>query len=311
MRESDLLQHIYAHNTSLPTNITIPPGDDMAAVRIGHTDVLVATDQLVDGVHFDLATTTLQRIGRKAITRNLSDVAAMAALPAGAVAAGSLPRDFSKERADELFDAMRTTAESYKCPLVGGDITIYDGPLHLTVTVFAFSSGMPPVTRAGAQVGDTICVTGNLGGSLEDVDGYIHHLDFEPRIAIARKLASIPDMHVHSMIDLSDGLAKDLGHLMRAANLSCTLDAIRLPISPSAKAASKHGRPEWEHALADGEDYELCFTCASVETNKVDGVPVTAIGTVTEAREHAIEIKHADGTTQPITDLGWEHSAEQ
>ena len=153
MRECDLLEHIYQANTTLPQTVTIPPGDDMAAVRFCRMSALVTVDQIADGVHFDSAKTPIEKIGRKAITRNLSDVAAMAAMPVGAVVAGCLPRDLGKEQANKLFDTMRCVAESHQCPLIGGDITIWDRPLVLTVTVIASPDGIRPLLRSSATVG--------------------------------------------------------------------------------------------------------------------------------------------------------------
>src|SRR5690606_30452530 len=122
------------------------------------------------------------KVARKAITRNLSDVAAMAARPSGAVVAASLPRDFGEARANELFDHMRKTAEAFGCPLFGGDLAMWDHPLLLSVTVLAEPAETAPVLRSGAKVGDIIYVTGQLGGSLQNVAGRCHHLDFEPRL---------------------------------------------------------------------------------------------------------------------------------
>src|SRR5690606_22827647 len=133
----------------------------------------------------ELATASLERIARKAITRNLSDVAAMAGIPAGAVVAASLPEDFTSDQARRLFDAMREVAGQYDCPLFGGDIAVWPGRLLLSVTVLATSrADVGPIRRAGAQAGDVLFVSGELGGSLQDVAGRVHHLDFEPRLAL-------------------------------------------------------------------------------------------------------------------------------
>ncbi len=158
----------------------------------------------------------------------------MAALPVGAVAAACLPRDFSAARANELFDHMRRVAESYHCPLIGGDISVWDHPLLLSVTVLAEPAGIEPVLRRGAAAGDMVCVSGSLGGSLIAHEGRMHHLDFEPRIGLARQLAGSPATRPNCMIDLSDGLARDLGHLCDAAGLSAELWADKLPISAAA-----------------------------------------------------------------------------
>jgi len=313
MRELDLLSHIYRSNPSLPAGVAIPPGDDMGAVAVGGGQVLVTVDQVADGVHFDLTTDPIVKIGRKAITRNLSDVAAMAAKPVGAVAAACLPRDFGEERAKSLFDVMRATAESYDCPLIGGDISIWDQRLILTVTVFAEPGGIDPVLRSGAQVGDTIYVTGSLGGSLlmlDDPPGYTHHMDFTPRIELARKLASDPATRPHAMIDLSDGLGQDLARLCERSGVSAVIDSGSLPISAAAHLAAKaSGCPAWRHAMGDGEDYELCFTAPSGRLpGHIDGVPITPIGSIAADKAGSrVTLRLPDGSVVDAAGLGWEH----
>jgi thiamine-monophosphate kinase len=313
MRELDLLSHIYRANPALPDGVTIPPGDDMGAMAIGGAAVLVTVDQVADGVHVDLATTPIEKIGRKAITRNLSDVAAMAARPVGAVAAASLPTGFGEDRAEALFDAMRATAKDYHCPLIGGDISTWDQRLILTVTVFADADGIDPVLRRGAQVGDAVYVTGVLGGSLVELDsppGYVHHLDFTPRIALARLLAGDRTTRPNCMIDLSDGLGQDLTRLCEQSGVGAELDTSRLPISDAAKlAAQRSGSPPWRHALGDGEDYELCFTAPPNRIPaSVGGVPVTSIGRIIAAGDVArVTARLPDGKAVDMEGLGWEH----
>ncbi|MEM6853917.1 MAG: thiamine-phosphate kinase [Planctomycetota bacterium] len=288
MRENDLLQHVYAANAALPGSVTIRPGDDMGAVDFGGSSLLVAVDQVADGVHFELAHTPIEKIGRKAITRNLSDVAAMAAKPTAAVAAVCLPRDFGEANATALFDAMRRTAEAFACPLVGGDISMWDGQLLISVTVFAEpwrdAEGQPltPVQRRGARPGDAIYVTGELGHSF--LTG--HHLDFTPRLELAHHLVAHAGgkNRPTAMIDVSDGIAQDLPRLVEHAEVHARILPIRdHPSSP--------GREAWQHALGDGEDYELMFTApedadiphAFGDDDDEDQVLITRIGTVTDA----------------------------
>lgn len=314
MRESTLLQHVYASNAALPATVTLPPGDDMGAFRLGGQTVLVTVDQLADATHFNLATATIEQVGRKAITRNLSDVAAMAAKPVGAVVAVSLPRDFGEARATRLFDAMRATAAAFDCPLMGGDIAMWPHPLLISVTVFAEPAGVEPVLRRGSVAGDGIYVTGRIGGSSENVEGYTHHLDFTPRIEVARKLASDARTRPHAMIDLSDGMARDLGHLCKAAGLRAHVDAARLPIAPGAHELSKKtGHPAWRHAVGDGEDYELLFTAPmGAIPAEVDGVLITCVGTMQPREgedEPAIRLELPGGSVADLTDVGWEHHA--
>jgi thiamine-monophosphate kinase len=236
----------------------------------------------------------------------------MAAKPAGAVVAACLPRDFGSDRAKELFDHLRRVAEHFDCPLIGGDISMWDHPLLLGVTVLADPAGIPPVKRGGAQPGDAIFVTGELGGSMENVDGHVHHLDFEPRIELARVLAGNADTRPRCMIDLSDGLASDLNHLCRAAGLSAEIHANDLPLSAAAYAAAHRDlRPLWRHAVGDGEDYELCFTtsadAAARMPAEISGVMVTRIGTMTPpGGEPAVTIRLPLGQSERL-DGGWEH----
>jgi thiamine-monophosphate kinase len=282
---------------------------------VGEAEVLVTVDQIADGVHFRLADTPIGKIGRKAVTRNLSDVAAMGALPVGAVAAACLPRGWGEDRATALFDALRTTAAAYDCPLFGGDVAMWDNPLLISVTVLARTGGVPALLRRGALAGDAICVTGELGGSLEPWEGRLKHLDFEPRLRVARLLASDRFFRPHAMIDISDGLGRDLGHICRASGVAAELRAAALPISPAAIAlAERTGLQPWQHALADGEDYELCFAVApdAPLPTEIDGVAITKIGVVTaapaEARKPLVFIRTPEDVLQPVDGGGWEHT---
>ena len=205
--------------------------------------------------------------------------------------------------ADRLLHAIRETAAAYDAPLIGGDTATADGPLTLSVTVLAHADGVEPVRRTGARPGDAIYVTGLLGGSLHPYEGKTHHLDFEPRVDLARTLAAGPETRPTAMIDLSDGLARDLPHLTQSAEIKAHL----LPVSPVARQIkARDGRPGWLHAVADGEDYELLFTAntdASIP-RQIDGVPITRVGEVTDG-EGIILIDGAERVH--LEGLGWEH----
>ena len=314
VRESTLLEYICGHDRSWPPDVAIPPGDDLALVRIGDADVLMGTDQVADGIHFDLTDCPLALVARKALTRNLSDVAAMAARPVCAVAATMLPRTFEQAKAEELVDHLHRVAGVFHCPVVGGDVAIWDGPLQLSVTIIAEPDGITPVRRVGAQADDVICVSGRLGGSLETVDGAAHHLTFEPRIALARCLAGDAAMRPGCMIDLSDGLAIDLERLCTASGLGAEVAVERLPIAEAAHIAEKRdGRPAWEHAVGDGEDYELLFTLSPQQAEQLlpfvhDGVAVTDVGRMRGgASGISVGFHLDDGSVRGRDDLGWEH----
>ena len=254
MRETELLEHIYAANDELTPTVLIPPGDDMAALPFGDTSLLAAVDQLIDGRHVRLDRTPIELVGAKAIKRCVSDVAAMAARPVAALVAVTLPPGLDPAAARTLFDAVRHCAATYGCPLIGGDIAMHatrDAPLTLSVTVLAAPGPTPPVRRGGARAGDGVYVTGQLGATLDD-DGGGHHLHFVPRVREALALATTLGPRLHAMIDLSDGLARDGAHLANR-DVRLEIDADALPRRAGATVAG---------ALGDGEDYELCLTAA-------------------------------------------------
>jgi len=307
MREFELLRQVYAANTTLGDRVPIPPGDDMALVRLQGRNLLVAVDQVVAGRHVRLETTPLELVGRKAVTRSLSDIAAMAGRPVAALAAVALPPDFGDARAITLFESMRSTAAAYDCPLVGGDIAIHGDrthPLTCSVTVLAEPLGSGPVLRSGARVGDTLFVTGRLGGSVQP-DGGGRHLTFEPRLAEATELLEQLGERLHAMIDISDGLGRDAAHIAEDSSVRIEIDVPAIPC---------HADVQWKHAAGDGEDYELLFAAdGRVPETVGKGVPVTAIGRVV-ARAEADRplVVFRDGNERIGGDeLGWEHHASE
>lgn len=164
-------------------------GDDMAMIELGSDkSFLVTTDMLLEGVHFDLSTATLEQVGYKAMAVSLSDCAAMATRPIGAVAAVALPSDWGSEELKKIHNGINIAAGKYDCPLIGGDITSWktDTGFAINITMFSSVGNCKPVKRSGAKVDDIICVTGFLGGS----DGG-NHLEFEPKVPI-RQIISPP-----------------------------------------------------------------------------------------------------------------------
>ncbi|MHC5024461.1 MAG: thiamine-phosphate kinase [Planctomycetota bacterium] len=304
MREFDLLSHVFKANVRLGEHVAIPPGDDMAMIRMSGGTVLIGVDQLVGGRHVDLDRVPVPLVGRKAMTRCLSDVAAMAARPSCSLVAVTLPPDYGSRRARELFDAMRDAAEEYGCPLVGGDIAFHDRadhPLVCTVTVIAEPGPTPPITRDGAEPGDTVYVTGTLGGSLQP-DGRGRHLTFEPRIDAAIALAASLGDRLHAMIDLSDGLGRDASHLAAASNTQFRLRADDIP---------RDRELDWRHAVGEGEDYELCFTAGGDVPRSIDGLPVTPVGEVRArpADDDRLVLVISEGGEWAAEELGWQHEA--
>jgi thiamine-monophosphate kinase len=279
--------------------VLVPPGDDLAVMRWDAGDdglLVVGADQVLDGVHFDASVHAPRLIGRKVMNRNLSDCAAMACLPAAAVATVALPRGAGADYARELYAGLREAADPFACPIVGGDTGSWDGRLALTVTIFGRSAGVTPVRRGGARAGEGVYVTGPLGGSILG-----RHLTFEPRVGLSRRLAAGGD--VTAMIDLSDGLSRDLGHVCRASGVGAVIDAVAVPVHGDAVELSRRdGRPPLDHALHDGEDYELLFTGRPREYPDA-----TRVGVVTD-EPGATWLRLADGSRRPLAPEGWEHT---
>jgi thiamine-monophosphate kinase len=273
--------------------VELPAGDDLAVLKWNPADLLlVGVDQVLDGVHFDSKIHSPRQIGRKVMNRNLSDCAAMACLPAAAVATVALPKGTSLEYARELYLGLKEAADRFDCAIIGGDTATWPNPLALTVTILGRSAGITPITRAGAKPGDQIYVTGSLGGSLLG-----RHIDFVPRIHEARALAQ--SAKITAMIDLSDGLSRDLGHICSQSNVGAIVEADLVPIHADALELSRRDNiPPLDHALNDGEDHELLFTSPDTINN------ATRIGTITEGSQ--IQLKSSAGLT-PLEPKGWEH----
>lgn len=292
--EFEFIDWVRAQAPSRP-DLPIPPGDDLAALRWPASDLLlVGADQVLDGVHFDSTVHCPRDIGRKAMNRNLSDCAAMACLPAAAVVTAALPRGTSIECAKELYRGMKSAADAFDCPIVGGDTATWGGRLAISVAILGRSAGVDPVRRSGAKPGDGIFVTGPLGGSILG-----RHLTFEPRVAWGRRLGET--RLVTAMIDLSDGLSRDLAHICRESRAGAVVYADAVPVHPDVTRLPHDGRSPLHHALHDGEDYELLFTAPM----DFAGPSQTLIGRMTA--EPGIVLQHADGRREPLEPKAWEH----
>src|SRR5215207_5264219 len=183
--EFDFINWVRAQ-TARHEHVLVPPVDDLAVIKWPADDLLiVGVDQVLDGVHFNSAAHAPGDIGRKVMNRNLSDCAAMACLPAAAVATVALPKSRGIEYAKELFLGMKSAADAFGFPVVGGDTASWDAPLAMTVTILGRSAGVQPITRGGAKPGDFLYVTGELGGSIVG-----RHMTSTPRENEARQLAA-------------------------------------------------------------------------------------------------------------------------
>lgn len=339
--ENNLIEWIASQFPPVPADgVLVGIGDDMAMLRADTARILVTADMLMDGVHFDTSQHSLARVGRKVVAASLSDCAAMAVRPKYAVISVALPHSFSMEQAKELFRGMERMASTYDCAIVGGDTNSWPGRLVVDVCMLAEPwekpSGMEtedrsrgsvelegceivtPIRRDGVQLGDAICVTGTLGGSLSG-----HHLDFDPRVGEARWLAERLGPSLHAMMDISDGLSTDAPRMAKASGCGMEFDmaAIEAIVSEAAKEASgRDGRSPIDHALHDGEDFELLFT---MDAHALSEMPTaesrakaapscesrppawTRIGTAIE--EQGVWLRQADGSRAAVSPAGWQH----
>lgn len=283
-------------------------GDDCAVLRCpAGSDWLATTDMLMEGRHFRLDQCRPSDVGYKALAVNLSDIAAMAGRPVAALAAVALPRGSAFAVAEGLLDGMQSLAEKVGVSLVGGDTNAWDGPLVINLTLLGLTTDLGPVRRAGARPGDVILVTGPLGGSALG-----RHLHPEPRIQEALALHRAGGLR--AMIDLSDGLTSDLCHILEeSGGLGAVLDGSAIPLhSDAIELSLRDGLSALDHALNDGEDFELCCVFTPRDAERVlaappPGVWLARVGSV--SAEPGLRLREQTGRLTPLKPGGFDHLA--
>lgn len=307
-------------------NIVVGFGDDAAVIRPkpGWLTILT-TDAMVEGTHFNLSYTPLESIGWKALAINVSDVAAMGGLPRAGVISLAIPAGWKVEDVESFYRGMKRCAREYGCIMVGGDTVRTREKMFVSVTVIGEVEEECVVKRSTAIPGDVICVTGVLGGSsvgLEVLLSGKNRHDFpqsvdhfiEPRIRLSEARQLVRDPGVSAMIDISDGLSSDIGHLCAESGLGCVIYEEKIPVSMETKRwldQKKQDRP-MNFVLGSGEEYELLFTLNRTVYEKwmsgvknQSGFPVTCIGEMVQSSEQILV--NQSGERVAIASKGWDH----
>ncbi|NND98362.1 MAG: thiamine-monophosphate kinase [Pirellulaceae bacterium] len=280
--EQSFLAYLRGRCRSLP-QVAVGIGDDAAVIDVATLSpvggqLVVCTDQIIDGVDFLSAEQPLADVGYKSIAINLSDLAAMGATPSSALVTLALPKTNATQVAGEVYEGIFAAASEYQLAIAGGDLSTHDGPLSISVTLIGGVPADGAWLRSGAEEGDAIIVSGFVGGSLRG-----RHLRPSPRIDLADQLRKLVD--VHAAIDISDGLSLDLDRLCASSHVGAELSIERIPIHDDAIILSEEsGRTPLEHAWSDGEDFELILTMSQSDADKILamelGVELTQIGNI-------------------------------
>jgi thiamine-monophosphate kinase len=306
-------------------------GDDAAVIDSGNEAILLSKDIFIEGIHFDLAYTPLQHLGYKAISANVSDIAAMNGKPTQVVVGIALSNRFSIEAVDTLYSGIRLACEDFNVDLVGGDTTASPLGLVISVSIIGKADKKNIALRSGAQEHDIICVTGDLGGAYmglqvlqrekevfkvnpamqPDIDKYEYvvkrQLKPEARMDIIYELEELGVVPT-SMIDISDGLASELLHISKSSNVGIKVFEDKIPIdNQTFETAMEFSIDPITCALNGGEDYELLFTIKQSDLEKIKNHPdIHFIGHIhANATQNLMITKH--GSVIPLKAQGWKH----
>ena len=314
------------------SSMLIGIGDDAAALKItaSHT-LLITTDLLLEGVHFDLSYTDFFSLGWKSAAVNLSDIAAMGGIPRFCLTALGIPTGISVEQITEFYRGFNALLKDYRSKLIGGDTCFSRKGLLVSVTALGEVEPKRIITRAGARPGDRIVVTGTLGDSAAGLE-LLRKTEFGIRIKksairnpqsaiqklIARHLRPVPRVEwgrklslsgcASAMIDLSDGLSSDLLHICEQSGVGAEISADRIPLSDALhKLTGKLAKPAVHYALSGGEDYELLFTVPPGKVKKLRSLklPLTEIGLITSGK--TLSLVDNRGRKKPLLPTGYDH----
>ncbi|HEY6011156.1 MAG TPA: thiamine-phosphate kinase, partial [Nitrospirota bacterium] len=307
---------------------TIGIGDDAAVIRVSPDKrLLVTTDLLIEGVHFDLTYTDFYSLGWKSAAVNLSDIAAMGGIPRYCLTAIGISPSISVEQIADFYRGFNALLKKYSTALVGGDTCSSRKGFLVSVTALGEAEPLRLITRDNARPGDRVFVTGTLGDSaagLEILKSRVkgqgargkgvakqlrdRHLRPMPRMEWGRKIAR--SGCANAMIDISDGLSSDLGHICEQSGVGAKIRLGDIPISRSLKlSAEQLKKPLLHYALSGGEDYELLFTVPEARLKRFVSlkIPATEIGMITRGRK--LLMGDTEGSKKPLQPEGYDHFA--
>lgn len=309
-------------------------GDDAAVIEPGKKQVVISTDMLVEGVHFDLTFCPLRHLGYKAVAVNVSDIAAMNATPTQILVSLAVGSRYSVEAMQELYDGIRIACENYKVDLVGGDTTSSNSGLIINITAIGEANPEEVVYRNGAQVNDLVCVTGDLGAAFlglqileREKQAFMANPDMQPELEkkeylVQRQLRPEARMDVihelrelgvkpTSMIDISDGLASELFHICGQSGVGATIYQDKLPADEQVIDTAEEFRMDPITCMLNGgEDYELLFTVKLSVFDKIKNHPDISILGKIVPKEEGLKIVMPSGNAYPLKAQGWQHFQE-
>jgi thiamine-monophosphate kinase len=296
-------------------------GDDTAWVTNKFGSSLITADLLIERIHFDLKWTSLFDLGYKTLAVNLSDIAAMGGTPAYLILSLAMPADFDSKRLVEFYRGIHSLAAQTGVALIGGDTSL--APLLIIAPCLIGHAPYSPVRRSGAKSGHDIYVTGTLGDSAlglellreQECSGRPSHLSYllsrhhrpTPRLRTGTLLAR--ERLATAMIDISDGLIQDLGHICKASGVGAALWEHKLPLSRAYRALARHGSA---YALTGGEDYELLFCARPRDRARIEklqkraNVAITRVGRCVSAKQ-GLTVLDASGRARSIRRAGYDH----
>ena len=315
---------------SYQQNTKLGPGDDAAVIK-SKKNILISSDMLVEGIHFDMSFTPLKHLGYKSVVVNISDIYAMNAIPTQITVNLGISSKYTLEAIDELYDGILLACEKYKVDIIGGDITSCISGLTISITAIGEGNENEIVKRSGAKENDLLITTGDLGGAymglnvlqrekevwknnpnmqpeLDDFN-YILQRQLKPE---ARKdiIESFKEINIKptSMIDISDGLASEIFHICKASKVGCQVYEDKIPIdSETYKTSMDFNINPTVSALNGGEDYELLFTINQKDYEKIKNDPkITVIGHITK-KDQGINLVGNGNTLTPLKAQGWNH----